>query len=71
MLRPGPLSVSDSPGRMASGTVKAKWVGTYEAELPDGTQLVPGETVVDLPRDEAEGSDNWQVASGSSKKGDD
>ena len=55
---------------MASGTVKAKWVGTYEAELPDGTSLVPNETVVDLPRDEAEGSDNWEVQGGR-KKGDD
>ena len=54
----------------SSGTVKAKWVGTYEAELPDGTSLVPNETVVDLPRDEAEGSDNWEVQGGR-KKGDD
>lgn len=54
-----------------SGTVKAKWVGTYEAELPDGTQLVPGETVVELPRDEAEGSDNWAVQGAGKKKADD
>ena len=34
---------------MASGTVKATWVGSYQGELPDGTQLVPGETVVEIP----------------------
>lgn len=51
-----------------SATVKAKWVGTYEAELPDGTQLVPGETVVEIGRDEAESSDNWEPVKGKSSK---
>lgn len=42
-------------------TVKARWVGPYEADLPDGTHLVPGETVVEISAGEAEGSDNWEV----------
>jgi hypothetical protein len=41
--------------------VKARWVGTYEAQLTDGTVLVPGETVAEIPPGEAEASDNWEV----------
>lgn len=41
--------------------VKAKWVGPYEAELPDKTVLVPHETVVELPAGEAEASENWAL----------
>lgn len=46
---------------MASDTVKAIWQGPFEAELPDRTVLVPGQTVVEIPREEAEGSDYWKV----------
>ena len=53
---------------MASGTVKAKWVASYEAELPDGTALVPGETIVEISKDEAEVSDNWEVAKSKAAK---
>lgn len=45
---------------MASETVKALWVGPFEAELPDGTKLVPRETVVEIPVGEAEESDYWE-----------
>ncbi|MGH9380884.1 MAG: hypothetical protein ACRD2Z_09780 [Thermoanaerobaculia bacterium] len=40
--------------------VDARWVATYVAELGK-TLLVPGETVVKIPRGEAEASDNWEV----------
>jgi hypothetical protein len=42
------------------GFVNAKWVASYEAELSDGTRLIPGETIIELGKDEAEQSDNWQ-----------
>lgn len=52
--------------------VKAKWVAPYEASLPDGTLLIPGESVIELPEGEAQSSENWQPVGGStSKKGDD
>lgn len=44
-------------------TVKALWVAGYEASLPDGTVLVPNETVVELSAGEADQSDNWAVQS--------
>jgi hypothetical protein len=40
--------------------VKALWVGPYEAQLPDGRVLVPGETVVDIGAGEASESDHWE-----------
>lgn len=54
----------------AEKTVKARWVAGYEASLADGTLLIPGETVVEIPAAEAEGSDNWQPtkASAASKQ---
>lgn len=42
-------------------TAKALWIGPYEADLPDGTHLVPGETVVEVSAGEAEASDHWEV----------
>lgn len=48
----------DSP---AVALVQAKWVAGYEAVLPDGTVLQPGDTY-ELPEDEAKASDNWQPA---------
>lgn len=44
-------------------TVKALWVAGYEASLPDGTVLVPNETVVEIPAGEADASDNWSAQS--------
>lgn len=57
----------------SKGTVKAKWVGTFIGEMTDGTELIPGETVVEIGRDEAEASDHWQVqgAASTPTKGDD
>lgn len=54
-------------------TVKARWIGPFEADLPDGTHLVPGETVVEIPAGEAESSAHWEAQGGSKKtsKGDD
>lgn len=40
--------------------VEARWVAAYAAEM-GSTLLVPGETVVRVPRGEAEASDNWEV----------
>lgn len=40
--------------------VKAQWVAPYEAQLPDGTVLIPGETVAEIGEGEARGSDNWK-----------
>lgn len=48
-------------------TVKATWVGPFEAELSDGTHCVPGETVVEIGAAEAEASDHWETK-GSGKK---
>lgn len=48
--------------------VQAKWVAGFEAQLSNGTILVPGETVVELSRGEAEGSDNWEVQGGRARK---
>ena len=48
-------------------TVEATWVAGYEASLPDGTVLVPNETVVEIPAGEAEASDNWAVAKAAPK----
>lgn len=45
---------------MANDTCKALWVAGFRAILPDGTELVPGETVVTMPRAEAEASDHWR-----------
>lgn len=43
--------------------VEARWVGPSEAELPDKRILVPGVTVVEIPKPEAIASDNWEVVS--------
>lgn len=44
---------------MASDLIDATWVGPGEQIMADGTRLTPGETVVQLPRAEAEASSNW------------
>jgi hypothetical protein len=41
--------------------VKARWVASYEAQLPNGTVLAPGETVVEIGEHEALASSNWEV----------
>lgn len=41
--------------------VDARWVGTYEAKLPNATVLVPGETIVQIPLPEALASGSWEV----------
>lgn len=40
--------------------VKALWVGPFEAQVPDGTVLIPGETVYEVTAGEAEQSAYWQ-----------
>ncbi len=52
---------------MASGLVDARWVAPFEAVLPDRTTLVPHETVVKVPRDEAEESEHWEPVRRSKK----
>lgn len=42
------------------GYVDALWVGPAGFAHYDGTGLIPGETVVSIPKGEAESSDNWQ-----------
>jgi hypothetical protein len=53
---------------MADKLVNAKWVAGYPAILTrdDGTevQLVPGETVVEIPKGEAQESGNWEPVGG-------
>ena len=49
------------------GFVNAKWVGV-DSQLPDGTSLVSGETVVPIPKGEAEASDYWQPLGGKSAR---
>lgn len=53
--------------------VDAKWVAPYEAQLPDGSTLIPGESVVKVPEGEAQSSDNWQPVGAAPvvKKGED
>lgn len=58
---------------MDTDLIPARWVGTL-AEHPTQGMLVPGETVVPVPRDEADASDNWQpepdpAAAKTAKKG--
>lgn len=45
-----------------ANTVRALWVGSYEATTSRGVLLVPCETVLEIPAGEAEESDNWRVA---------
>lgn len=52
---------------MASDLVKALWVGTAQTFV-DGRPLVAGETVCEIPRAQAEGSDDWQPVTSSKKK---
>lgn len=48
---------------MTSELVDAKWVAPFEAFLADGTALIPGESVVEISRGEAEQSTHWEVVS--------
>lgn len=50
-------------------SVKATWVAPFVGELPDGTQLIPNETVVEIPAGEAEASDHWRAAGSGSSRG--
>lgn len=55
---------------MASGLVKALWVAGFHAELPNGTALIPGETVCQITEGEAAQSDNWQLVPAKTKPAD-
>lgn len=44
------------------GKIDALWVGPGGHVLADGTDLIPGETVVQISEGEAVESDNWQPA---------
>lgn len=54
----------DSAGK----TVEATWVAPFEASLPDGTVLVPNETVARIPEAEAQDSTHWRPKSGKAAK---
>jgi hypothetical protein len=43
----------------ASGTVRARWVPLWGADLADGTHIEHGQEYT-LPAAEAEASENWQ-----------
>jgi hypothetical protein len=43
--------------------VDARWIAHFEAQLPSGQILIPGETVVQIPEPEAIASENWEVVS--------
>lgn len=53
------------PGHELPETSKipALWVAGFEAILPDGTVLVPNETVYDIGAAEARDSDHWRPQS--------
>lgn len=53
---------------MAKKHVNARWVAPFEAQLPDGTPLVPNETVVPISADEAKDSDHWEATGGKPPK---
>jgi hypothetical protein len=40
--------------------VEALWVAPFEAQLADGTVLVPNETTARVPEGEAKASDHWK-----------
>jgi hypothetical protein len=40
--------------------IDARWVAGFHAIAPDGTPLIPGETVAKVGVDEARDSDNWE-----------
>ena len=44
----------------APGNVTARWIGPYVAEC-GGQILVPFQSTFELPLEEAENSDNWQI----------
>lgn len=52
---------------MAKGNVQAVWCGGAGFELSDGTALVPGETVVELPASHAE-DPKWQPVKPKAKR---
>lgn len=43
-----------------SDLIRATWTGPAGCKLPDGTELVPGETVAEVSAGEARISENWQ-----------
>lgn len=45
-------------------TVEAVYVGPLGYALDGGTELIPGESVVELPRGHAEADPHWLVPSG-------
>lgn len=53
---------------MAKKLVNARWVAPFEAQLSDGTVLIPNETVVPVPADEAKDSDYWEATGGKPPK---
>jgi hypothetical protein len=61
---------------MAPTPEKALYVGEAGNCLADGTPLIPGETIAEVPKAEAEGSELWQpvkngkLASGNARNAD-
>ena len=45
---------------MADGKVKALWIGDHGYKVVNGPELVPCETIVEIPAFEAEESPNWK-----------
>lgn len=41
------------------GKIDAKWIGPWGYKLPDGTELIPGETVRPVPEDQANDDPYW------------
>lgn len=56
---------------MAVKLVNARWVGPGTQVLPDGTELIPGETVIAISDGEATDSDNWEKVGGKPSKPED
>jgi hypothetical protein len=38
---------------------RATWIGPWGHKLPDGTELIPGETECDVPESQATDDPNW------------
>lgn len=44
-------------------SIRAKWIGPYEAAMPNGVTLIPGETIIEISEGEAKQSAHWQPVS--------
>jgi hypothetical protein len=53
------------------GPVIAIWCGPWGYKLPDGTDLIPGESRREIPEAQANDDPNWQVVGAKTSTEDD